>query len=141
MKQRLFAALLVLIMLPLIVLPILYKGERYVCGQLRIPAADIYADVYTTEHGPGCGCSAPLWHGGIASTEADLSGVQVDDMAAVTLLDGTRLVLECVDIVPCFRLGCWLISWQGIVRANGDVLLYTDVNGLPFVRVLHLARL
>lgn len=141
MKQRTFAALLVLIMLPLIVLPILDADNLSVYGCIRIPSAGICAEVYTTKHGQDCGCRGALWNGGQAFVQADMSAVHLYDMADLRSLDGEHLVLECVEIVDCIRVGQRLVSWQGIVHPNGDVLLCTDVNRWPFVRVLRLTRL
>ena len=151
MRQKIFVTALLLLMLPLTVLPVLSPGELppsspdgdatslgeggYVAGRIRIPAAGIHAEVLTASHGPDCGCCAPLWQGGIASTTADLSSVQVDDTAELLLLDGSRLVLECAEIVPCIRIGNALIGWRGVIEAQGDVLLVCGGRVYRFVRL------
>lgn len=125
MKQFLFVLLLIVIMVSLIVLPLLSRGTTSVVGRIRIPSADISADVYhvSTE---SCTCCYELWHGGQASTLSDLSEVRIDDTAYLTLLSGQRFVVECVEILPCIRLGRWLVSWNGIVKDNGDVLIFSN---------------
>ena len=124
-------------MLPLLSTPY----ELHVAGSIRFPARGIEAEVYTQAHGPDCGCASTLWHGGIVTTDADLSNVQVGDFAYLVTPDGTRLVLECVDIMGCLVIGHTVItSWGRVVRANGDVLLYSNTQQMR-VHVFHLARL
>lgn len=125
MKRFLFALLLILIMMPLIALPLLSTGTLSVVGRIRIPSVDISADVF---HVPteSYTCCVELWHGGQASTLSDLSEVSIDDKAYLTLLSGQRFVVKCVEIIPCIRLGRWLISWNGIVKDNGDVLIFNN---------------
>ena len=141
MTRKMFVTALLLLMLPLTVLPLLSPGELppsspdSVAGRIRIPAAGIHAEVLTASHGPDCGCCAPLWQGGIASTTADLSSVQVDDTAELLLLDGSRLVLACAEIVPCIRIGNALIGWRGVIEAQGDVLLVCSGRVYRFVRL------
>lgn len=118
--------LLILLMLPLIVLPLLPERECYVAGHIRIPARGIYAEVYTTDHGPDCGCCGALWNGGTVTVTADLSSVQVGDMAEIYTVEGEHLVLECIAI----RSGpAWLMEPQG------DVLV---VNGRWVYRLTRL---
>lgn len=125
MKKFLFALLLILIMIPLIALPLLSTGTVSVVGRIRIPSVDVSADVF--HHvAESCTCGEELWHGGQASTMSDLSDVCIDDRAYLTLLSGQRFVVECVEIIPCIRLGRWLISWNGIVKDNGDVLIFSN---------------
>ena len=151
MKTWGFVTLLLLLMLPLTALPLLSPAELppsspdgdatslgeggFVAGRIRIPAADIHAEVMTASHGSDCGCCGTLWQGGIASTTADLSAVQVDDMAELVTVDGDRLVLECVAVEPCVRVGRWLIGWRGVIRAQGDVLVYSGGSVYRFVRL------
>lgn len=118
--------LLILLMLPLIVLPLLPARERHVWGHIRIPARGIYAEVYTTDHGPDCGCTPSLWNGGKVTTKADLSSVQLGDMADIYTVEGEHLVLECISItgVP---------SW--LQKTDGDVLV---VNGRLVYRLTRL---
>lgn len=141
MKGSEFAALLALIMLPLIALPLLDAGDLSMYGHIRITSADVPAEVYCMTHAEDCGCCGALWNGGLAFVKADMSAVHIYDMADLRSLDGEHLVLECVEIVDCIRVGRCLVSWQGIVRPGGDVLLCTDANRWPFVRVLRLTRL
>ena len=141
MKERTFAALLILVMLPVLALPLFDTDDASIYGRIRIPSAGINAEVYTIGHDPGCGCCGALWNGGQAFVQADMSAVRIDDVADMKSLDGEHLVLECVAIVDCIRVGRWLISWQGIMHPNGDVLLYTDANCWPLVRVMRLTRL
>lgn len=120
-------ALIALAML-LIVAVMLYQAapEQYVWGRICIPARGIYAEVYTTEHGSDCGCTSPLWHGGKVTVKADLSDVQLYDMAELTGLDGEHYVLECVSVsgVP---------AWMQ--KTDGDVLV---VNGWLVYRFIRL---
>ena len=99
----------------LIVVPNIQAHEQYVYGTIRIPARGIYAEVYTTEHGDDC--IPTLWNGGKVTVKADLSEVQLYDMAELIGLEGEHYVLECVSItgVP---------SW--LQKTDGDVLV---VNG------------
>lgn len=113
-------ALLVLLMLLLCVLPLLCTTDGDAAGALRI--GDICAEVYTA-HGATCDCCAPLWGGGIAVTDADLSSVQEGDWAVLTLLDGTRLVMECAAITPCIQVSSWIVTQYGILRPEGDILV------------------
>lgn len=134
MKRSAFLTFLILTMLPLIALPLLDRG-RYVAGRIRIPVADISAEVLTASCGSDCGCCGVLWQGGVVTTTSDLSAVQIDDTAYLTTVDGERSVLECVEITPCLRVGNTLIGWRGILQSDGDVLI---VSGS---RVYRWARL
>lgn len=114
MKHIITIIILVALALPLFI-PI---GD--VVGYIRIHG--LSAEVRTDDI-PNCCCCPPLWNGGIATTPADLSTVRLYDTATLTTLDGTRLVLECVEITPCIRWGRWLLGWQGVLSPNGDVLI------------------
>lgn len=127
MKQ--FILVFIVILLSLLVLFIHPKGDVSVVGRIRIPAIDISADVYCAS-AEYCNCCVELWHGGRADTLSDLSGLAIDDTAQMTLISGQRFVLECVEITPCIRIGHWLISWKGIVKDNGDVLIFN--NGMVY---------
>ena len=120
MPQKAFPWLLILLMLPLCVLPLLCPTDGDAAGLLCI--GDIRAEVYAT-HGDACDCCAPLWGGGIAVTDADLSSVQEGAWATITLLDGTRLVMECAAILPYIRVGDWIMTQYGILRPEGDILV------------------
>lgn len=125
-------ALFVFLMLMLCVQPLLYPNDGTAAGILRID--DICAEVYTA-HGATCDCCAPLWGGGIAVTDADLSSVQEGDWAVLTLLDGTRLVMECAAITPCLRVGNCLIGPWGITQADGEIIIYDKCTAYWFVRL------
>lgn len=125
-------ALLVLLMLLLCALPLLYPEDGTAAGTLCI--GDVCADLYTLDR-PACDCCAPLWGGGIAVTDADLSSVQQGDWATITLMDGTRLVMECAAILPCIRVGNWIVSQHGIFRAEGDIIIYNKCTAYWFVRL------
>lgn len=106
--------------------------EMSVVGRVSLPAAGVRAELLQEEEA-GCGCCPTLWNGGIVATDADLSAVRAGDLADVVTLDGGRYALECAEIVPCIRLGRWLISWRGIVRSGGDVLIVSGGRALRFV--------
>ena len=114
MKRFVIVGILILVAV-LVVLPIPRSPQQYVWGRIRIPARGIYAEVYTTERGDDC--IPTLWHGGKVTVKADLSEVQLYDMAELIGLDGEHYVLECVSItgVP---------AWMQ--KTDGDVLV---VNG------------
>lgn len=131
MKQTVFVALLIVIMLPIVVLPLLSKEDVEVAGRLNIPAHDIHA-VIMTAHGVSCGCCPSLWNGGIAHALEDLSPVQVGDMATLTTLDGGYRVMECLSITDALHIGRRLISWRGIVKADGDVIVFSAGRAYRF---------
>lgn len=91
--------------------------EQYVYGHIRIRSRGIYAQVFTREEAPACGCCGALYGGGKVTVKEDLSAVQVGDFAEITSLEGERLVLECIDI----RAGV-----GGLAQARGDVLVIND---------------
>lgn len=126
--RRIAACILVLV----IILCALPRPPTCYAGVLRMD--DIIADLMTTTHGE-CDCCAPLWGGGIATTTADMSSVRVDDTATIRLLDGSRLVLECVEIVLCIRMGRWLVGWQGVIEPRGDVLIYSGGRAYRMTRL------
>lgn len=125
---------IILFIVCLLVLAIVFlhpKGDVSVVGRIHIPAVDLSADVYCAS-AEGCNCGVELWHGGRASTLSDLSDLAIDDKAYMTLISGQRFVLECVEITPCIRVGRWLVSWKGIVRDNGDVLIFNNATVYRF---------
>ena len=132
MPQKAFPWLLILLMIPLCALPLLHPDDGTAAGTLCV--GDICAALYTLDRPPCC-CCAPLWGGGIAVTDADLSGVQEGDWATITLLDGTRLVMECAAITPCLRVGNCLIGPWGITRAEGEIIIYDKCTAYWFVRL------
>lgn len=129
MKETVIFVLL--ITLPLVLLSLLSPGDVSVAGRIRIPAIDISADVYSVSTAE-CTCCVELWHGGRASTLSDLSALAIDDMAYMTLISGQRFVLECVEITPCIRVGRWLVSWHGIIKESGDVLIFNNATVYRF---------
>lgn len=132
MKRFVFLAVLALVMSPICVLPLLHPDDGTAAGTLCV--GDICAALYTLDRPPCC-CCAPLWGGGIAVTDADLSGVQEGEWATITLLDGTRLVMECAAITPCLRVGNCLIGPWGITRAEGEIIIYDKCTAWWFVRL------
>lgn len=147
MKPWTIILILTLLMLPLCVLALLppsslrsatslgdggFTGVVEVAGRILI--GDIRAEIHTT-HGADCGCSPPLWNGGIVTTPADLSTVQIGDWADIRTLDGGHYVCECVEIMPCMRLGKWLIGWRGVVKAEGDIIVYSGGRAYRLVRL------
>ncbi len=137
MKRMAFVALLLTLMLPMVVLPILLDAQPslHIAGEILIPAADIRAEVMTASHGSDCGCCGMLWQGGIVTTTADLSTVQLYDMACLITVDGDSMALECVEIIPCLRVGRWLIGCRGMILPEGDVLV---VSGSRVYRLIRL---
>lgn len=91
-------------------------APRYVAGRIYIKERGISAEVYTSKEEPLDGMSS-LWNGGKVTTHADLSSVQVGDMADLYTVEGEHLVLECIGITGG---PAWLL------KADGDVLV---VNG------------
>ncbi len=134
MKRSVFLTILMLLMLPLLMLPILDR-DMHVAGHIRIPAADISAEVMTASHGSDCGCCGMLWQGGIVTTTADLSTVQLYDTACLITVDEDSMALECVEITPCLRLGSTLIGWRGVILPEGDVLVVSRGRAYRFIRL------
>ena len=134
MKRWVFVALLLTLMLPLLVLPILDR-DMHVAGHIRIPAADISAEVMTASHGSDCGCCGMLWQGGIVTTTADLSTVQLYDTACLITVDDDSMAMECVEITPCLRLGSTLIGWRGVLLPEGDVLVFSGGRAYRWIRL------
>ena len=130
MKYLAFAVVIIL----LFALAFSYNPDAEVTGKLKISAHDIRTAIMTA-HGAGCGCCPSLWNGGIVHALEDLSAVQVGDTADLTTLDGGHLVLECVEIVPCIHIGHRLISWQGIIKADGDVVVFSAGKAYRFTRL------
>lgn len=90
--------------------------DQHVAGRMYIRTRGISAEIYTREAEPIDGMST-LWHGGKVTTNADLSTVQLGDMAEIYTVEGEHLVLECIDI----RKGLWWLR-----KPRGDVMV---VNG------------
>jgi len=136
MKRWIFVALLLLFATALTV-PIMLDAQPslHLAGEILIPAADIRAEVMTASHGSDCGCCGMLWQGGIVTTTADLSAVQLYDMACLITVDGDSMALECVEIAPCLRVGRWLVGWWGVIQPEGDVLVVSGSRVYRFARL------
>lgn len=106
---------------------VLYKPppEKYVAGHLYIRARGISAEVYTSEAEPMDGMSS-LWNGGKVTVKADLSAVQLGDMADIYTVEGEHLVLECIEI----RKGLWWLR-----KPRGDVLVVNNKYVYRFTRL------
>lgn len=128
-------AAIMLILILLVVLLQFPACEEYLYGHIRIPAAGLKADVYYTYHGYDCGCCGALWNGGQMIVKADVSAVNIDDVADLTSLSGERMVLECVEIVDCLSVGELLLTYNGRVKVNGDVLMCVETGWGPIKRV------
>ena len=131
MKVVVFAIIAVAI-LAMVVPLMLSSADSYVAGRIR--TGDIRAEVHTINEAP-CDCCPLLWNGGIATTTADLSDVRLYDMADVVTLDGGHYVMECVEIIPCIRVGRWLIGWHGVVKAKGDIIVYNAGKAYRLTRL------
>lgn len=98
---------------------------KYVAGRMYIRERGISASLYTKEEDVLDGMSV-LWGGGKVTTDADLSGVQVGDMAHLYTMEGEHLVLECVTI----RRG-----WGWLDKPQGDVLVVNNKYVYRFTRL------
>lgn len=116
---------ILIILLPMIVLPLLSPRQQYVAGRMYIRERGIAASLYTKEEDVLDGMSV-LWGGGKVTTDADLSEVQVGDMAHLYTVEGEHLVLECVDI----RHG-----WGWFEKPQGDVIVINQKWVYRFTRL------
>ena len=98
---------------------------RYVAGRMYIRERGIAASLYTKEEDVLDGMSV-LWGGGKVTTDADLSEVQVGDMAHLYTVEGEHLVLECVRI----RKG---LGW--FEKPQGDVIVINQKWVYRFTRL------
>lgn len=98
---------------------------KYVAGRMYIRERGIAASLYTKEEDVLDGMSV-LWGGGKVTTDADLSGVQVGDMAHLYTVEGEHLVMECIGI----RKG-----WEWFTKPQGDVLVINDRYVYRFTRL------
>lgn len=131
MKWIIIVAIIIGVVL-LVVLPQLHPPDQHVCGRIRIHSAGIYAEVYIADHGPDCGCCPSLWNGGKVTTTADMSSVQIWDVADLITLDGGHYVLECVEIKH---------TLSAFVKADGDVLVCVKTAFPLIVRAYRFVRL
>ena len=99
------------------------RSEMTVQGRVRIPAANIHAEVLTASCTPSCGCCGIFWNGGVGFVDSDLSAISVDDTADLKTYDGGHLVMECFRIETCLLIGDTLIGLRGLIQANGNVIL------------------
>lgn len=98
---------------------------QYIAGRMYIRERGIAASLYTEEEDVLDGMSV-LWNGGKATTDADLSSVQVGDVAHLYTVEGEHFVLECIDI------------WHGkgwLEQPEGDVIV---INGWLVCRFTRL---
>ena len=125
MKRYIFVTTLIILLLPMIVLPLLSPRAQYVAGRMYIRERGIAASLYTKEKDVPDGMSV-LWGGGKVTTDADLSQVQVGDMAHLYTVEGEHLVLECVRI----RKG---LGW--FEKPQGDVIVINQKWVYRFTRL------
>lgn len=102
-----------------------FDRALYVAGRLYIRERGISDEVYTRQEEPLDGMSS-LWSGGMVITKADLSAVQVGDMAHLYTVEGEHLVLECVTI----RRG-----WGWLEKPQGDVIIVNQKWVYRFTRL------
>lgn len=124
MKRYIFVTTLIILMLPMIMLPLLPR-QQYVTGRMYIRERGIAASLYTKEEDVLDGMSV-LWGGGKVTTDADLSGVQVGDVAHLYTVEVEHLVLECVRI----RKG---LGWFD--KPQGDVIVINQKWVYRFTRL------
>ena len=124
MKRYIFATIIIILLLLLTVLPLLPRAQ-YVAGRMYIRERGIAASLYTKEEDVPDGMSV-LWGGGKVTTDADLSEVQVGDMAHLYTVEGEHLVLECVRI----RKG---LGW--FEKPQGDVIIINQKWVYRFTRL------
>lgn len=118
--------ILLLLLVPFVVAPFLSAPhELHAAGSIRIPARGIEASIYTNEAEPIDGMSS-LWQGGTVTTDADLSNVQVGDMAHLYTVEGEHLVLECVRIRK-------VLGW--FEKPQGDVIVINQKWVYRFTRL------
>lgn len=116
---------ILIIVAALVVLPLFPAREQYVAGRMYIRERGIAASLYTKEEDVLDGMSV-LWGGGKVTTDADLSDVQVGDMANLYTVEGEHLVLECIEI----RKG-----WGWWDKPQGDVIVINKKWVYRFTRL------
>lgn len=110
-------------------------------GRIVIPSEDVEMDLYRVHDGQLC-CYYGLYNGGkIEVRGVDLSGIDIGCMADIKQED-VHLVLECVEVIDCVKIGKVLLSTPdvGVVNADGDVLIIMCDNS-PLVKVWRMTRL
>lgn len=114
-------------------------GDQPRSGRLVIPSEGIEMDLYRVHDGQLC-CYYGLYNGGkIEVRGVDLSTVGIGCMVDIRQED-VHLVLECVEILDCVKLGKALLSQRGVVNADGDVLIVMCDNS-PLVKVWRMIKL
>ena len=114
-------------------------GDQPRSGRLVIPSEDVEMDLYRVHDGQLC-CYYGLYNGGkIEVRGVDLSTVGIDCKADIRQED-VHLVLECVEILDCVKIGKALVSLHGVVNADGDVLIVMCDNS-PLVKVWRMTVL
>ena len=115
-------------------------GDQPRSGRLVIPSEDVKMDLYQVHDVQLCSCYYGLYNGGkIEVRGVDLSTVGIDCMADIRQED-VHLVLECVEILDCVKIGKALVSLHGVVNADGDVLIVMCDNS-PLVKVWRMTVL
>lgn len=127
----LFIILLVLLLVVCALAP--PNRDQYTIGRIYIQSANVSAELTTSSLRSDCGCCGILWNGGVVTAKTNLSNVRLYDMAKLTTIEPSRIVLECVEITPCIRFGNWLISSNGIVQPNGDLLVVSGCIVYRFI--------
>ncbi|MGN1367808.1 MAG: hypothetical protein ACI4WX_02995, partial [Aristaeellaceae bacterium] len=88
-------------------------------GTVEIQSAGVHTLLYPV-HVDGCG-ELVLWNGGrIHTGDESFKAIALWDKATIR---PEKMVLECVSINQCVRIGNWLIGWQGVIHPGGDVLI------------------
>lgn len=119
-------ALIALALLLMVSVMFYHPPDQHVYGHIHIPERDIHAEVYAIGHARDCGCTSTLWNGGKVTVNADLSDVQVGDMADLRGLGGEHLVLECIAICN---------AWPWLMDPHGDVLVIDSGRVYRFTRL------
>lgn len=122
-----------------IVMSNVMTGDQPRSGRLVIPSEDVEMDLYRVHDGQLC-CYYGLYNGGkIEVRGVDLSGIGIGSMADIRQED-VHLVLECVEVIDCVKIGKVLLSTHGVVNADGDVLIVMCDN-FPLVKVWRMTVL
>lgn len=134
-KKAVIAPLIGTMLILLLAFAMTATDTAHSVGRIRIPEADIDTEIYIEGHEQNCGCCPSLWNGGIVTTTANLASVQIGYWADIVTIDGGHYVCECVEIIPCVRVRCWLIGWWGVVKADGDIVVFAGGKAYRLVRL------
>lgn len=96
---------------------------RHVSGMIYIPDAGVCTEIEMTTNHSDCGCCGVLWNGGVVHVSSDFHRVQIYHMAYLIATDGTKMVLECIEVSPCIYIGNYVISLFGFEQPAGDLLV------------------